>query len=142
MRGNRDLKAETRYQGDSLVRTLAMALIIASIIIFAAMIYPLIKIAPEGAGVSYYLPWVLPYGIVNVLIAFYGVFLTINGREHPKAFFLYSVIGVVLASLLFLEGIPIAIFLQNAEMAVSSLVIGACAIVIAALSISSTKKKD
>lgn len=141
MRGNRDIKAEKRYQGDSLVRTMAMALIIGSIVIFAAMIYPLIKIAPAGAEASYYLPWVLPYGIVNVLSAFFGVYLTINGREHPEAFFVYSIIGLVTASLLFLEGIPIAIFLRNAEMAVSSLVIGACVIVIAALSISSTKKK-
>ena len=141
MRGDRDLKAETRYNGDSIVRTMAMSFVIAGIVIFAAMIYPLIKIAPAGSGAAYYLPWVLPYGIVNAFIAFYGLYLTINGREHPEHFFLFSIIGVVLASLLFLEGIPIAIFLSNAEMAVSALVIGACAIVISALAVSATKKK-
>lgn len=139
MRGDRDIKPSERYKGDSIVRTMAMTFIIASLIIFAAMAWPLSQKPHEGPELAYYLPWFLPYGIVNLLIAAYGVYLTVNGREHPKLFFLYSVIGVVLASLLFLEGIPIAIFLSNAEMAISAMVIGACAIVIASLSIATCK---
>ncbi len=142
MRGDRDVKKEELHPGDSIVRTMAMSFIIASVVIFAAMAYPLIRNAPANSGPSYYLPWILPYAIVNVLIAFYGVYLTVNGKEHPNHYFVYSMIGVVLASLLFLEGIPIAIFLSNAEMAISALVIGACVIVIAGLAISTTKKKS
>ena len=142
MRGDRQIKPADRYTGDSIVRTMAMTFIIASLIIFAAMAWPLSRLAPEGAGASYYLPWFLPYGIVNVIIAGYGVYLTVNGREHPRQFLLYSIIGVVLASLLFLEGIPIAIFLSNTEMAVSALVIGGCAIVISSLAIATCKQKN
>ena len=141
MRGDREIKQKTRYEGDSIVRTMAMSFIIASLIIFAAMAYPLIKNAPQGSDSSYYLPWMLPYGIVNVLIAGFGVYLTVNGREHPEHFFIYSLIGLGVSIVLFLEGLPIAIFLNNPEMAVSSLAIGACIIVIASLAISTCKKK-
>ena len=142
MRGSRDVKPSSRYTGDSIVRTMAMSFIIASLVIFAAMAFPLVRNAPQGSGPSYYLPWMLPYGIVNVLIAAYGVYLTVNGRENPTLFLTYSIIGTVLASILLLEGIPIAIFLNNAEMAVSALVIGACVVIISALSISTVRKKD
>ena len=140
MRGDRDIKEQSRHNGDSIVRTMAMSFIIASLIIFAAMAYPLIKNAPQGAEVTYYLPWMLPYGIVNLLIAIYGVYLTVNGREHPEHFFLYSCIGLVPSILLFFEGIPI-FFLGNIEMAISSMVIGACAIVISSLAVATCKKK-
>ncbi|MBO5528278.1 MAG: hypothetical protein J6A47_03030 [Bacilli bacterium] len=127
----RDVREETPNKGESLFKTLAVAMIIAAVMSFVAMFFPLRNLAPEGAGAPYYLPYALPYGIVNLIIAGLGVFFTTNAKEKPGLYFPGFIIGIVAGGLLTLEALPIGIFLHNVEFCISVAVIGACVIAIA-----------
>lgn len=127
-------------KGESLFRTMAIALLIGGLIGFAAMFFALRQKAPEGAGLTYYLPWCLSYGITNFLIAFFGVLMTTLSKEKPGLYKPGDIIGIVMGSLLVLEAFPLVIFLGNVEFFISMMVIGACIIVIAALGLSALKE--
>jgi len=141
IREMRDVKQRTPNTGEGLFRTLSIAMMIGAVMGFVAMAFPLVRLAPAGSGVSYYLPWFLPYGIVNFLIAFAGVFFTTLSKEKPGLYFPGDILGIVSGALLALEGLPIGIFLGNVEFCISMIVIGACIIVIGALGISALKEE-
>ena len=130
------------YRGESLFRTMAMAMVIAGFICFAAMFWCLYRAAPEGAGVAYYLPWCLPYGIVDLAIAGTGVAFTTLSKEKPSLYKPGEIIGIVMGGLLVVESFPLVISLGNVEFFISVLVIGACVIVIAALGLAQMKENS
>lgn len=135
----RDVQNRKPYSGESLFRTMAMAMIIASIMCFAAMFFPLFRKAPPDAGLSYYLPWALSYGIVNLLLAGLGVFFTTISKEKPNLYKFGDIVGIVGGSLFVLEGIPVGIFLSHAEFCISMIVIGACVIAIGVVALKALK---
>ena len=137
----RSVKPETGNKGEGLFRTMSMAMIIAAVMCFAAMFFPLYRGAPQGAGASYYLPWALPYGIVNVLMAGVGVYFTTISKEKPWLYFPGFIVGICSGAILVGEGLPIGIVLGNAEFCISVIVIGLCVIAIAGVGISSIKEK-
>ena len=137
----RGVQKETLYKGESHFATMAMALIIAFIIAFAAMFFSLQRQAPSPAGIDYYLPWVLPYGIVNLLFAGFGVYATTVRKEKPKLYFPGFIIGIVGGTILLGEAIPLIAPLNNIEFFISLLAIGICVIVISALGIATLKEK-
>ena len=129
----------TPQKGEPLFRTMAMALIIAALICFVAMFWPLQQARPEQAGVSYYLPWCLAYGIPNLIIAGIGVFFTTVSKEKPALYKPGEIIGIVAGSIFVAEAFPIVIAFGNWEFFISVAVIGVCVIVIAALGLASLK---
>ena len=135
----RDVKKEEKVKGESLFRTMAMAMIIAGIMCFVAMFFPLYQSRPDNAGASYYLPYVLPYGAVDLAIATLGVVFTTLSKEKPGLFFPGFITGIVAGALLFLSGLPIAIFLHNVEFCISVMVIGLCVSAIAIVGIKDLK---
>ena len=137
----RDVKSDTQNKGEGLFRTMSMAMIIAAVMCFVAMFFPLVRGAPAGAGMEYYLPWALPYGIVNLLIAGVGVYFTTVSKEKPKLYFPGFIAGIVCGVLLLGEGLPIGIVLGNAEFCISVIVIGACVGAIAGVGIANLKEK-
>ena len=138
----RDVRMEKEYPGQGLFRTAAMALLIGSLVAFVAMFWALRNAAPEGADVSYYLPWSLPYGIVNLLLAGAGVVGTAESKEKPQWYFPGFIVSIVGGALIFAEGLPIGIFLGNVEFCVSTMIIGACILAIGIVGLTSLKSKD
>ncbi|MCR5348263.1 MAG: hypothetical protein K6E59_01480 [Bacilli bacterium] len=138
--GLRDVDKEGPKKGEGLFRTLSMALIIAGIISFAAMFYALFQNRPEAAGASYYLPWCLPYGIVNLLMAAMGTAFTTLSKEKPSLYKPGAIAGIVSGGLLIAQSVPIVIWLSNVEFFISVAVIGACVIAIGILTLSSLKE--
>lgn len=133
---------ETPRKGESLFRTMAMACIIASIISFVAMFWPLRKAAPEGAGLPYYLPWCLPYGIVDLGIAATGVAFTTLSKEKPGLYKPGNIVGIVFSSLLIAQAFPIVIVFGNWEFFLSVAAIGACVLAISILGLTSLKEDN
>lgn len=136
----RDVEEDKPNKGESLFRTMAMAMIIAGIVCFVAMFFPLHTKRPVDAGVDYYLPWCLPYGIVDMIIAGLGVFFTTMSKEKPGLYKPGFIVGIVAGSLLLSSGIPIAIFLSNVEFSISVMVIGACVGAIAIVGLKQLKE--
>ena len=128
--------------GESLFRTMAMSLIIAGIISFLAMFWPLYRAAPAGAGMEYYLPWCLPYGIVDLGIATTGVVFTTNWKEKPGLYKLGFIVGIALGVILLGGGLPIGILLGNVEFCISTMVIAACVVAISILGLTSVVQKS
>ena len=137
----REVKPETAHKGQSLFSTMGISFVIAGFITLAALLFLLVQNAPAGAGVEYYLPWALPYGIVNVLIASLGVAFSSNAKEKPGWYFPGFIIGIVCGALLFLEGLPLAIFLSNVEFTISVMVIGACVVAISIVGLTQLKEE-
>lgn len=135
----RDVRPTEPHKGESLFRTMAIALIIAGLIGFAAMFWPLRQKAEPGAGATYYLPWCLSYGIVNLLFALFGVAMTTLSKEKPGLYKMGDIVGIVGGAIFFAEGLPIATFLSNVEFAISMMVIGACIVAISILGLKSLK---
>lgn len=135
----RDVKEETLQKGESLFRTMAMAMVIAGVITFVAMFFPLHTKRPENAGLSYYLPWCLSYGIVDLLIAAMGVYFTTVSKDKPSLYKIGFILGIVAGGLLALSSLPLVIFLNNVEFFISVLVIGGCVIAISVVGLSSLK---
>ena len=135
---------EIKKKGGSLVKTLGTAMLIAGLIAFAAMFFALQKKSPEGIDpLPYYLPWCLSYGIVNLLIAAYGVVGLLYVDEEKTGLMKASgIFGIIAGSLILLEGLPLAIFLSNGEFCVSLIVIGVCVGVIGYLVYPREKKEE
>ena len=139
----RDVKESKPNKGEGLFRTMSMAMIIAAVMCFVAMFFPLYKNVPAGADLlTYYLPWCLAYGIVNLAIAGLGTFFTTVSKDKPSLYFPGFIVGIVVGALLFGEGLPIGIVLGHVEFCISVIVIGACVIAISCVGISSLKDKD
>ena len=137
----RAVRKEEKYKGEGLFRTMSMAMVIAGFISFAAMFWPLHQGAPSGAGASYYLPWCLSYGIVDLAIAVAGVAFTTLSKEKPGLYKPGNIVGIVAGSLLFLQAFPIVIWLNNVEFFISVMVIGACVLAIAVLGLADLKNR-
>ena len=118
-------------------------MIVAGLISFAAMFFPLQKQFPEGGdALSYYLPWCLAYGIVSLLIAGYGIVGLLYTDEGAKKLNLVTAIaGIVAGGLLVAESLPIVIVLHHVEFFICLALIGACLIVIAVMGLLSYKEK-
>ena len=138
----RDVKPEKPSAQQNLFRTASMALLIGSIMSLAAMFWALTQIAPTGAGLDYYLPWGLPYGILDVLLAGAGLFFSIEAKDKPKLLLPGLIVDLVGGCLILLQGIPIGIFLSHVEFCVSVMVIGACVGIIALVGISAVRHPD
>lgn len=138
MRGMRQRKPG----GGSLVKTVGTAMIIAGLISFAAMFFPLQKAFPQGGdALSYYLPWCLAYGIVSVMMAGYGMAALLYSEEQKRRFnFASCVIGIVSGGLLIAESLPIVIVLREVEFFICLALIGVCLIVIAVMGVLSYKE--
>lgn len=138
----RDVAPSTPNPGESLFRTMAMAMVIAGFICFAAMFWPLYQNRPENADLAYYLPWCLAYGIPNMLMAGLGVYFTTVSKDKPALYKPGDIVGIVAGGLLVGEAFPIIIVLHHTEFFISVLVIGGCLIVLGALALSSIKQKN
>lgn len=139
----RVVKEEEPKKGESLVRTLGIAMVIAGVITFVAMFFCLRNKQGEATDLmAFYLPWVLPYGIVDLAIAGLGVFLTTNAKDKPNLYKFFDIMGIVSGGLIFLSGIPLIVFLSNIEFFISVLVIGACVIAIGITGLTALKEPD
>ena len=141
MRG--DVEQEKQHKGEGLFRTLGIAMVIAGVIAFVAMFFCLRNKQGEATDLmAFYLPWVLPYGIVDLAIAGAGVFLTTNAKDKPTIYFPFGIIGIVAGSSILLSGIPLIAILGNVEFFISVLVIGACVGAIAITGLKALKDPD
>lgn len=121
----------------SLSKTLSTSLVVYGAISFVAMFYPLYQGKTSESGLSYFLPWCLPYGIVCVAVVIYS--LTSFGFLSRRAPFLKfnSIMGIVFGGLGMVGALPIGILLKGYEFMISLLVIDACVIAISVLTLKS-----
>ena len=121
----------------SLAKTAATGLIICGIISFVAMFFLLQKNYVSGDKLPYYLPWCLGYGIVDLLIAGTGVYWITHEVKKPYEAFVFSIVVIVMATVVLGGSIPYIAIWGNVEFFVSTLVIAACEITIGILAIRS-----
>ena len=110
-------------------------MIIAGIISFAGMIFPVYQHQPKEATdlLGYYLPWCLAYGIPCFAMAVYGVLGLTMLTNYD--FFKNSagIAGIISGSLLIIGSFPVVIFYQAWEFFFSILIIGGCVLAIGIL---------
>lgn len=121
----------------SLSKTLSTSLVVYGAISFVAMFYPLYQGRENGSGLSYFLPWCLPYGVFCLCMVIYS--LLSFGFLSRRACFLKinSIVGIIFGALGMVAALPIGIFLKGYEFMISLLVIGACVIAISVLTLKS-----
>lgn len=125
----------------SLSKTLSTSLVVYGAISFVAMFYPLYHGRESGSGISYFLPWCLPYGAFCLVVVIYS--LVSFGFLSRRARFLEvnSVVGIVFGALGMIAALPIGILLKGYEFMISLLVIGACIIAISVLTLKSYREE-
>ena len=121
----------------SLSKTLSTSLVVYGAISFVAMFYPLYQRRESESGISYFLPWCLPYGVFCLAMVIYS--LSSFGFLSRRARFLKinSIVGIVFGGLGMVAALPIGFFLKGYEFMISLLVIGACVIAISVLTLKS-----
>ncbi len=127
----------------SLAKTLASSLLIAAVISFLAFFYAFQQTKGFGEGVLLpeILAWVLSYGLFAALGLGGGLFCLLTISKRPKNMKIASILGIVYGALTALSGIPMGIFLSKIEFLISLLVIGACLIAIALLTLRSYREE-
>ena len=133
-----------KNSSDSLGKTAYTAMIIAGIISFAAMFFPVHQ--HRGAEVtdllSYYLPWCLAYGIPCLAIATYGVIGVSLMSSHPFIKKSSGIASIISGALVIAGSFPLAIFFQAWEFFTSLLVIGGCVLAIGIIQQSALKNNE
>ena len=83
----------------SLSKTLSTSLVVYGAISFVAMFYPLYQGRENGSGLSYFLPWCLPYGVFCLGMVIYS--LLSFGFLSRRARFLKinSIVGIIFGAL-------------------------------------------